>query len=572
MPLVQDPESGQGAIAGAILQHLPSPVVAVDRDGQVIEISQAAAALFGYDRAELLNGPLSVLIAPDMRDRHAHYLNAFAGSSENHITMGRRGTIAGYHKDGSLVPLAASISKFERSSGLVLVATLRDMRMGRLAELELEWRATHDTLTGLPNRTLILERLGDAISKAARSNTPVGLLFVDLDGFKLVNDAYGHAAGDELLRAIGARLKNVVRPGDMVGRLSGDEFVIVCEAFAAPAEISSVADRILDALASSFQLQAGEIFQNCSIGIALCGAGETPEQVIANADSAVHSAKQKGRSNWKVFNPGLDQQARRRLRLATGLRTAIARNELHTVYQPIVDSAQGATCGFELLLRWRPPGQEISPAEFIGIAERIGAIIPIGEWAFVKACQMRSRLVRVYGARAPYVSVNLSVRQLHEADLALQFDLIAEREGADRAGILIEITESILMTDLSSAVDIINDLSRRGFQIVIDDFGTGYSSLAQILRFPVNVIKVDRELVRNLLSDPGSRTITRAIRNIALETGKKLILEGIEEEDQRAMVEEMGCSTMQGFLYSRPLAEADTAAFLERYPPQGGAK
>jgi diguanylate cyclase (GGDEF)-like protein/PAS domain S-box-containing protein len=554
-------------LSEALLLGASLALVAANEANEIVQVTQSAAEMFGYRRDELIGSSLSRLIPPDIRHKHSDFVHAFGRSSENKIAMGRRGTIQGYCKDGTHVALSASIAKILHTNKTYFIATLRDMRIGRLAEEELEWRATHDPLTSLPNRTMIFERIHDAVRTATRAGTLVGILFLDLDGFKLINDAHGHRAGDELLIALGGRLRSVVRPSDMVGRLSEDEFVIVCEDIDEPEEISIVADRIIQDLNNPFDLTVGRIFQSVSIGISFCRPGEDPEQILAKADSAMYLAKKAGRSNWKQFDSTMDQQARRHLSLVSGLRSALANDEMYVVFQPIVDSRLGSTCGFETLLRWRRADGDISPAEFIPIAERSGMIGPIGEWALIKACGLRARLCLEYGATAPYVSVNLSARQLNQSDLAERFDQIARNQNADNAGILIEITESMLMTEFVSAVGIIKTLSALGFRIAIDDFGTGYSSLAQIFRFPLDVIKIDRELVISLAEDHGSRAITRAIRDIANETGKSLIMEGVEDDAMRSTVDQMGCHIIQGFHYSRPLLETNLVEFLTKYPP-----
>jgi diguanylate cyclase (GGDEF)-like protein/PAS domain S-box-containing protein len=559
----------QRQFASAILRNTKTPLIAVNEAGDILEVTAPAAKLFGYERNELLNCSLSALLPPEMRLRHMDFLQAFASNDDNDLSMGRRGTVRGYKKDGATFPLAASISKFrDAENGWIFVAILRDMQIGRLAEEELEWRTNHDALTGLPNRSLILQHLKQSHGNANRSGARIGILVINLDWFNLINDAFGYAEGDGLLTDASARIRHQIRPGDLIGRLGGDEFIVICESPAAEQELVQYAEAITDALRAPFFIQKNEVFQNCSIGVALSEPDTTTEQLLANANAAMRRAKSSGQSTWRLHEIRGADHAQRQLSIVNWLRTAVARDEFYPVFQPIVHSSTGVTHGFELLARWRTPGGEISPAEFIPIAERCGTIGQIGDWSFTKACQMRTRLRLTHGMAAPYVSVNLSVRQLQDGTLAKRFRDIACREGADRGGIQIEITESVLMTEIADARGLIEDLSRLGFRIAIDDFGAGYSSLAQILRFPVDAIKVDKELVQNLPSDAGSRTIAKAIRNIATETGKELILEGIEDEHQRRHVEEMDCNLMQGFYFSRPMREQSIDAFLEKFPPK----
>ncbi|MDP3137838.1 MAG: diguanylate cyclase, partial [Burkholderiaceae bacterium] len=396
----------------------------------------------------------------------------------------------GYRKDGSFFPLEASIAKFGDGDNLVLVVTLRDITERKRAEEDLTRRATHDTLTGLPNRALIRERLTHALQHSRRSGMNLALLFVDLDGFKLINDTHGHEAGDELLKTVASRLIEQVRPGDTVARLAGDEFVVLCEQVEQPISMSVLAARINDVLRQPVVFQGADLFVTGSIGVAIGnGSTHSADDLLRYADTAMYAAKESGRDGWQFFSDNLQEQAQQRLTITNGLRLAIERHEFSTRFQPIVTAETGRITGAELLLRWKPASGEVSPAVFIPIAELTGAIVPIGLWVFREACQAEAEWRQRWGKEAPYVSVNVSARQLNEASLVEEFSAILQETGADPARLLLEITETSLMADVETNLRILRRLADLGLRVAVDDFGTGYSSLAQLTRLPVNVLK-----------------------------------------------------------------------------------
>ncbi|MDO8933859.1 MAG: EAL domain-containing protein, partial [Rhodocyclaceae bacterium] len=435
------------------------------------------------------------------------------------------------------------------------------------AEEELTRRATHDPLTGLPNRALIRERLANALQRSKRQGLSVALLFVDLDGFKLVNDTHGHEAGDALLKVVAARLLEQVRPGDTVARLAGDEFVILCEQLEQPATISTLAERINDSLRQTVDFDGIPLFVTASIGVAIGhGSTHSADDLLRSADTAMYAVKEKGRDGWQFFSDSLQDQARQRLVITQGLRLALERNELSPRFQPIVDAASGRIVGAELLLRWHPPEGEVSPAVFIPIAEMTGSIVAIGAWVFRHACRAEADWRRRWGVDAPYVSVNVSARQLGEETLAEDFAAILAETAADPSRLLLEITETSLMADVESNLRVLRRLADLGLRVAVDDFGTGYSSLAQLTRLPVNVLKIDRAFVDGIEKTPESRTVVRAVIGLGRALGLKLVAEGVETEAQWLELNAYGCDFIQGYLFHRPLEEAVFMATVEREP------
>jgi len=545
--------------AQTILSIADMGIIATDGQGVIREANRTACDIFGYADQELVGLPISLLIPPHMRLHHAELVQAFIAGPESDRRMARRSEVQGYRKDGSFFPLEASIAKFkagESADDWLLVVTLRDISERKKAEEDLTRRATHDPLTGLPNRTLIRERLTNALQRSRRNGLSVVLLFIDLDGFKLVNDTYGHEAGDSLLKIVTERLIEQVRPGDTVGRLAGDEFVILCEQVEQPTGMSALAERINDSLRQPIDFNGQPLFVTASIGIAIgTGTTHSADDLLRSADTAMYAVKEKGRDGWQFFSEGLQEQARQRHEITNGLRLAIERNELSARFQPIVAAESGRIVGAELLLRWKPPQGEISPALFIPIAETTGAIVPIGLWVFRAACRAEADWRRRWGKSAPYVSVNLSTRQLSEPSLAQDFAAILKETGTQPARLLLEITETSLMADVEANLRILRQLADLGLRVAVDDFGTGYSSLAQLSRMPVDVLKIDRAFVDGIDKSPESRSIARAIIGLGRSLGLKLVAEGVENAAQQRELCGYGCDFIQGYYFHRPLDE-----------------
>jgi diguanylate cyclase (GGDEF)-like protein/PAS domain S-box-containing protein len=547
----------QVGTAQQILSIADMAILATDAEGIITESNHSACLVFGYQEEELLGMSVHLLLPPHFRQRHVELLRGFVAGEETERRMSGRNEVMGYRKDGSFFPLEASIAKFRNGDEWLLVVTMRDITERKKAEDELTRRATHDQLTGLPNRALIRERLANALQRSRRSGLSVALLFVDLDGFKLINDTHGHEAGDVLLKSVAARLIEQVRPGDTVARLAGDEFVVLCEQVEQPTSMSILAERINDVLRQPVDFNGLSLFVTASIGVAI-GSGSThaADDLLRFADTAMYAVKEKGRDGWQFFSESLQDQARQRLIITNGLRSAIERSELSPRFQPIVAAESGRILGAELLLRWHPPEGEVSPAVFVPIAEMTGAIVPIGAWVFRQACRAEADWRQRWGDSAPYVSVNLSVRQLNEETLADDFATTLRETGADPARLLLEITETSLMADVETNLRILRRLADLGLRVAVDDFGTGYSSLAQLTRLPVNVLKIDRAFVDGIDKSEESRTIIRAVIGLGRALGLKLVAEGVETGAQQRELCVYGCDFIQGYYFHRPLTES----------------
>ena len=381
-----------------ILAMADMAVLATDSSGIIFAANRNTAEIFGYDEDEMIGMSMQLMVPPHLRQHHAELMQTFVESGVQERRMGKRGEIIGYRKDGTFFPLEASIAKFKSGDEWVLVATLRDLTEFKKAKAELTKQATHDPLTGLPNRALMRERLNNALERSKRHEENVALLFVDLDGFKGINDTYGHEAGDWLLRTLSDRLINIVRPGDTVARFAGDEFVVLCEKVADPAHMAGLADRINEVMRLPAEYQNALLVVSASIGVAV-GHGTTHsfEDLLRNADNAMYAVKQNKRDSWQFFNESLQEEAQQRLRISSGLRLAIEREELQVLFQPIVRLEDKMIRGVETLLRWHPPGGSISPAIFIPVAEMTGSIVAIGRWVFEQACRAQRRWQKTIG-------------------------------------------------------------------------------------------------------------------------------------------------------------------------------
>lgn len=538
-------------------------ILASDADGVIIEANRRANQLFGYQPAELIGLSLHALVPPQYREQHAHQVSGFMRGAVRERPMGMRNEVMGLRKDGSAFPAEVSISKIHVGGTWVLVATLNDITERKIAEHELIWHASHDALTGLPNRTLIYEQLARALLRSRRQSHGVALLFIDLDGFKLINDTHGHATGDDLLKTIAWKLLDQVRPGDTVGRLGGDEFVILCDLVESPSALTTLAKRLNEMLRMPLEVQGHQLFATASIGLAMGhGTTHSADDLLRNADAAMYKAKEHGRDGWRFFNEEIQHQVRERLDITNGLRHAIQRNELQVRFQPILSTESGVIRGAELLLRWFPPEGEIPPARFIPIAEMTGSIIPIGKWVFEQACVAEAAWRARYAEQAPYVSVNLSAQQLNDETLVQSVEAALEETGADPSRILLELTETSLMSDVAKNLGVLQQLADLGLHVAVDDFGTGYSSLSQLLRMPVSTLKIDREFVDGIEKRQESKAIVSAVSSMARAMQLKVIAEGVENEDQFRYLRDIGCDYVQGFHFYRPMPSAQLEALL----------
>jgi diguanylate cyclase (GGDEF)-like protein len=430
------------------------------------------------------------------------------------------------------------------------------------AEDRLAYMAQFDALTGLPNRSLYLDRLAHAIDAARRDHLPVAVLFVDIDRFKQVNDTLGHGVGDELLVQIAQRLKSTVRSGDTIGRLSGDEFALVLAPLAQPGHAGIVGQKIIDALAAPFSIQGHTVYVSGSVGISLFpGDGSDPETLLKNADLAMYRAKQSGRNGCQFYMPELQQRALARLTLEHQLREALERDQYVLEYQPRIDLRSGRIASLEALLRWRNGTQLVAPREFIAVLEDTGLIIPVGERVVSMVCGQLLEWQHA-GLEPPPVSVNISARQFRQEKLDVALTRPIEMSGLDPRLFEFELSESMLMHDAEGAVSTLRRINAQGIRLVLDDFGTGYSSLQYLKRFPLDALKIDREFVRDMLDDANNARIVAAIIGLARTLKLRVVAEGVEHPQQLAFLRRHGCDEAQGFGLARPLPPEEITRLL----------
>ncbi len=438
-------------------------------------------------------------------------------------------------------------------------------------EDELAHQSLHDELTDLPNRTLFSDRLSLAMARASRLQAGLGVLFVDIDGFKGVNDSLGHTTGDRVLCAFAQRVESVLRPGDTLARFSGDEFVVLCEDLPhdmAREAATHIASRILEALASPFIVDDVEIFLRASIGIALQREPrERPDNLVRDADAATYRAKELGRARWVVFDDTLRERVVAEHTTLNELHRALERGELRVFFQPVVSLTRGRCVGAEALVRWQHPERGlVAPGEFIALAEQSDLIVELGEWVLAESARYTARW-NAHARETFTVSVNLSGRQLAQADLAERVSDIIADAGCRADLLCLEITESVLMRDADRAVAGVDGLRNLGVKVAIDDFGTGYSSLAYLKRFSVDSVKVDRSFVDGLGSDPGDQAIVSAVVSMAHALGLRVVAEGVETETQLTELVALGCDLAQGYYFAPPQPVADLGELLQRTRP-----
>ncbi len=425
------------------------------------------------------------------------------------------------------------------------------------AEERLVHEAFHDALTGLPNRALLLDRLGRFVLHRSRGEPyTFAALFLDLDGFKVVNESLGHAAGDQLIMGVSQRLVRCLRQVDTVARLGGDEFVILLDDIKNISNASRVADRIQRELEMPFHLDRREVFTSASIGIAFSGTGyDRPEDVIRDADTAMFRAKELGKARFVVFDTAMHTQAIARLKLETELRRALERQEFRVYYQPVISLKAGRITGFEALLRWAHPQLGlISPADYLSVAEEIGLLIPIGQWVLSEACRQVRAWQAQFTAHMPLtMSVNLSSKQFLQSDLVKQIDQILKETGLDGKSLKLEITETVVMENTESATTTLLQLRRLNIETYLDDFGTGYSSLSFLQRFPIDFLKIDHSFISRMGESEESWEIVRTIVTLAHNLSRKVIAEGVETTEQLALLRSMKCEYGQGNFFSKPL-------------------
>lgn len=544
----------------ALVEKAQGIIMVLSPDGRIDYLSPGFARILGREPDEWLGRNIFELIHPEDADRvRADTAAVLEGSNSGEESQYRL-----QHADGGWRVVAA-LGKNALNDPHVggLVVNLRDITEWYEADRRLREMALTDGLTGLPNRNLLRTRAEEALTAAKRSGGQFGLLFVDLDRFKPVNDSLGHIAGDRLLRAVGERLAGAVRKRDMVARLGGDEFAVLLSQVEDDRDAAAVARKITWLLAKPFQIGSEQLTVSASVGISCYPRDGTGfDELLKRADLAMYQAKSDGRNRYCFFSNALQDRALARHRLANQLRQALHGNEFELLYQPQVSLDSGQINGAEALLRWRHPELGLLPPDrFIALAEETGAIHDLGRWVLRTACR-QLRDWRALGERLPRLAVNISTQQLRDPQFPTWLAQLLADMAVDPTDLELEITESAMMHDGDQAPDMLRELKGMGLTLAIDDFGTGHSALSYVKRFPVDCLKIDRMFILGLPDDGNDVAITRAIIALAGSLGLRLVAEGVETDGQCAFLREEGCGEAQGYLFSRPVSAAEMITLL----------
>ncbi|TAN50096.1 MAG: EAL domain-containing protein [Rhodospirillales bacterium] len=550
-------------LSATVFETAAEGVMVTDDDFKVSVINSAVTDITGYPAEEIVGFKPPFLNSPYQDEKF------FLSLWESLMRTGRwAGELWDKTKTGERYAQHLSISSVRDEQGIVsqYVMVFSDITQRRLDEERILYQATHDMLTELPNRMLFLEHLSKAVERAHEKGSRGALLFLDLEGFKLVNDTLGHDIGDFLLREASRRLVHVSKDSDMLARLGGDEFSILLQDLSSEQEAVEMAQTIIESMKPPFDLEGYEAFVTANIGIALFpDTSDSPQALLKNATAAKTRAKEQAKTNYAFFTPDITDAFNERLAIKTNLVKALDRGEFHLLYQPKLDMSNGQIHGVEALLRWRNPWLGfVSPVRFIPVLEETGLIVEVGEWVLETACRQQKAWAEA-GHPEIRVAVNLSARQIRPG-LADMVDGILRKTGADPGGIEIEITESLIMGDADLAAQLLKDLSAMGIPLAMDDFGTGYSSLSYLKRFPLDTIKIDRSFIKDMTAESDDAEIVRTIITMGHSLRRRIVAEGVETTEQLAVLNDLECDEIQGYLVSPP-AQPERIVDMLKNPP-----
>jgi diguanylate cyclase (GGDEF)-like protein/PAS domain S-box-containing protein len=555
----------------ALVQQAADLIVVLSPDHRWLYVSPSVERVLGYTAEEVLQAERWIIGLPD-----AERMQGFLAEVVTRPGGSASAEFRGHHKDGTarwFDVTATNLLEDPSVGGIVLNA--RDITERKTFEDELRRRAFFDELTGLPNRALFLDRLGQSLLSGARLAEQVGLLAIDLDRFQVINDTFGHQVGDQTLVQVAARLRRCVRPTDTLARLGADEFALLVKTGGGPQDVISLAECVLGSFADPIQIGDQTGFVSTSVGVALAGPDTlSPDDLLRDADVALYQAKAAGRGGYAVFDPAMNDHTAERWTLGNDLRQAVGRGELRLLFQPLIELHSGRASGLEALVRWQHPNRGLlSPDAFLSLAEETGLIVPIGRWVLTEACrQVRDWQQRLPGAESLAVAVNFSARQVRQGDVVHDVWRVLEETGLSPSALELEITEQVLIEDLAAAARTLQALKSLGVRIAIDDFGTGYSSLNYVRRFSAGILKIDRSFAASLAPDHAERPLIGVMMNLARTLDMEVTVEGIETETQASVARDLGFDRAQGYYFARPLFPVDIETFLTRppHPPDYG--
>jgi diguanylate cyclase (GGDEF)-like protein/PAS domain S-box-containing protein len=565
--------------AQVTLNCIGDAVVCTDLAGNITFLNVVGERMTGWSWEEAAHRPLPEVV----RILDAESRETVPNPLEIAVAQGRTARLASnwilVRRDGFETPIEDSVAPIHdregQSTGAVIV--LRDVSAARRMALEIAHSAEHDYLTGLPNRTLVNDRINQAILLSSRHGKKVAVLFLDLDGFKHINDSLGHATGDKLLQSIAGRLVDCVRGSDTVSRQGGDEFVVLLSEVEHAANAAITARRMLQAVAEAHSIDQHELHVTTSIGLSVYpDDGPDAETLVKNADTAMYQAKENGRQSYQFFKPAMNVRAVERQSIEESLRRALERQEFALHYQPIINLKTGGITGAEALLRWTHPTRgNVSPAQFIPVAEDCGLILPIGNWVLREACKQAQAWME-QGLRFATMAVNISAMEFRNEGFLEGVLAALSETGLDPGSLELELTETVLMKHAESTQCILKALRTRGVQIAVDDFGTGYSSLSYLRKFPIDALKIDQSFVRQITTTPEDTTIVTAIIGMGRSLKLRVVGEGVETKEELGFLQAQRCDEAQGYYFSRPVLPLQFAKLLktgvsETFQPSGSS-
>ena len=549
-------------LADKVFESTLEGIVITDATGIIETVNPAFSRITGWRKDEVVGKNPRILNSGVQPPEF--YQHMWASLRQHGVWQGE---VTNRRKDGKLYNEHLTITGIKDANGVFthFAGIFTDITQRKQAEERLHFLANHDSLTGLPNRTLFMERLNQALANAQRAETMMAVMFLDLDRFKFVNDTLGHAAGDHLLRTVAERLKSILRESDTVARLGGDEFTIILESLSDIQSVASVAKKIIETLAGMVNIDGQDVYVTTSVGISIYPHdGADTQTILMNADTAMYRAKEQGKNTFRFFTADMNTATLERMQLESSLHQAIARNEMRLFYQPKYDLATGRMNGMEALLRWiRPDIGMVPPADFIPIAEESSLIVQLGEWVLNQACTDARRWLD-QGILPGAVAVNLSSRQLKlRKNMAKDIEEILLEHNLPPRWLELEITESVAMDNTFEVVNTLARFKSLGVRLAIDDFGTGYSSLAYLKQLPIDILKIDRSFVTHLHEDQDDAAIANAVISLAKSLGLQVVAEGIENIEQLHFLQNQHCESGQGYYFSRPVPAEEMGILLE---------